>query len=474
MSEHEDVIGIYGAIDVAVQNDRSLASEVADLLPGYRDGGAIGWFEEFDAWRRESFPGARDFPSYDDALASLAARPISGRTAARRIYALAAASRIQVHLASPDPRASIEEALAVDGITTAADRAVGEELLSLIQSDLHSPSDWQSFIEHAIANGVLAPTLHVQGASVPCWCGLVTVPVPGGPLPLVAAELRTSFTTNEVTFEQALRFLEPSNWAHCGTYWCEMRKMPGGVNPSIYHEIFSLNCALPAEAWTVEAYLEFGQWLIGGNSAVVSYRLANGYANPRVKVDEGWLSVTKSAGGGIEVETCKRIRFDHPFGGESLGMVMCALGYGEAAQHLVLDCAHDSRDDPNAGTDFPGTEPPQEPNQQPNVHPRARPVRPGPAAPPAQQVPPPNRNGGCDDLIDEAVGELTTILKDCAQAYKGQYDKVAAGNYTANDYVAMMADMGTRYLRAGAAMTDVALRGTRRMRQPAPPAEDDR
>ena len=79
MSELEDLIGIYGAVDRAVQaNSEPFASTVAPFLGGYvRDPRAIGWFDEFEAWTREvSENNEFAFPDFGSAIRNLAERPI--------------------------------------------------------------------------------------------------------------------------------------------------------------------------------------------------------------------------------------------------------------------------------------------------------------------------------------------------------------------------------------------------------------
>ena len=172
MSEHEDLIGIYGAIDRSVQSNPELAATVARYLPGYHDGGAIGWFDEFEAWTLERVE-VSPFPEFEEAIANLAERPTSGRMAARRILVLAVAARLRNHLVGPD-FVNFEGALAVEGIVGDSADAVASLVPLLIDDDVFpSINQWPQLIETGVGRRLVSADLIVQAAAPPCSGRLV-------------------------------------------------------------------------------------------------------------------------------------------------------------------------------------------------------------------------------------------------------------------------------------------------------------
>jgi hypothetical protein len=445
MSEHEDLIGVYGAIDRAVAANLAPASQVALFLGAYRNGRAIGWFDEFEAWNRDL--GMPPFPNLEEALDDLAGRPASGRMAARRILALAVAGRVFPDLTHADASVSIQRALAVEGLTGSEDMANATEFVSLLMDPNEFPSleQWAHLLETAVARGLLPSQLRAQADAPPCSGTLVEVP-PGDLFP--AAELTTTFSTTALTLQQATRFLEPSNWPGCSSFWCVMEEIARTPTQTrIYHEIVSLNCRNKGNAWTAETYLEFA--LINmKDGARVSYALSDQYRTPNdlIVVDEGSLTVEQK-GPAVRVSTVKRIKFNHPFTGPALAMIMCALGYNHVAEDLVFDCAAKTPDDPHAGTEFPGT---TLPTFDPAHHGKAR--HRGPAGSPF------------DSVVTDAVAAFSRCVQDYAAAYSSVYDKMQAGSYRADDLVAGMAEMWSRYMRDGAVIADLAMRTARAAR----------
>jgi hypothetical protein len=455
MSEHEDLIGIYGAIDRSVQSNPELAATVARFLPGYHDGGAIGWFDEFEAWTLERVE-VSPFPDFEEAIGNLAERPTSGRMAARRLLVLAVAARLRNHLIGPDSSVSIESALDVEGVVgDSVDAAVS--LVPLLRDDdvFASINEWPQLIETGVNRGLLSANLRVQAAAPPCSGKLVEISTPGDPFP--AAELVTNFSTTAVTFQQASRFLEPSNWPRCSSFWCVMYRVATTPrNTGIYHEIVSLDCAHPNTAWTAEAYLEFALINIP-TGARLSYALSDQYTNTLIEVDEGSITVQEQ-NGVVTVNTVKRIKFNHPFTGPALAMVMCALGYGNIVEHLILDCAVQKAGDPLAGTEFRNMARPEgdTTSTRRSGAPRKR------------------RNPGVDKVVPDAVHTAKQCIDNCAAAYTANYEKMTSGSYSADDLVAGLADMWTRYLREGAVMADLAMKMAKAYREPeaAEPAPD--
>ena len=460
MSELEDLIGIYGAVDRAVQANSDLASTVAPFLGGYRDPRAIGWFDEFEAWTREVSENSEfTFPDFGSAIRNLAERPVDptrGRTAVRRLLAIAVASRVQSSLVGGDSSIEIEAALAVDGIAGSDNRVAARALAELLRDDrvFASLEDWPSLITTAVGRGLLSNSLAVHADAPPCSGSLVEVP-PGDPHP--AAQLETSFTTRALTLQQAMRFLDPAEWPGCCDFWCEMTEI--SASPRIYREVVSLDCNNPAATWTARTFLAFA--LVNmPNGARVSYRLAgNPYTGPSdvIVVDEGTLTV-QQVNADITVRTVKRIKFNHPFSGPSLSVIMCALGYGNVAEDLVFNCGIGQAGNSTAGSDFPETETENLAEQGDRAVPqgggrRRKPVSPSPPL---------------GSVLSDAVDELKRCAENCADAYAKAYDKMQSGSYTADDFVAGAAGIWSRSLRDSAKMADFAMRLVRAFGPPAP------
>ena len=195
-------------------------------------------------------------------------------------------------------------------------------------------------------------------------------------------------------------------------------------------------------------------------SARVSYRLAgNPYTRPSdvIVVDEGTLTV-QQVNTDITVRTVKRIKFNHPFSGPSLSVIMSALGYGNVAEDLVFNCGIGQAGNSTAGSSFPETETenPAEPGD------RAVPQGGGRRRKPVSPSPP------LGSVLSDAVDELKRCAENCADAYAKAYDKMQSGSYTADDFVAGAAEIWSRSLRDSAKMADFAMRLVRAFGQSAP------
>ena len=323
MTEIEDVMGVWGAIDqTVVENPEAAINgvplvEVVGSFVGPYNQGAAGWFAEFTAWTEErlGIASAEQYPTLDVALSRLAERAPVGRQQARRLHVLAVAARVFPELRQTD---NDMNALAIGAITQLCpetdDTDRGEQLLNLVCDDEIFPhlGRWDVLLATASDAGLITTTLAIQATAPPCSGDLVVVELPGGDTDPVAT-LQTSFWTDELTLEQAKRFLEPSLWPGCNGFWCTMQRIATSArgNP-IYREVVSVACNNP-NVWRAETRLEFAMVNLPDGGALVSYDLCEGLPllGDLIVVDSGSLVVVRE-GTGVRVTTTKRILFDHP------------------------------------------------------------------------------------------------------------------------------------------------------------------
>ena len=70
MSETQDLIALYGAIDLQLQHHPELIADIAPLLPGYLEPGTLGWYEAFRSWTLDQAPDT-NFPDLETAIANM-------------------------------------------------------------------------------------------------------------------------------------------------------------------------------------------------------------------------------------------------------------------------------------------------------------------------------------------------------------------------------------------------------------------
>jgi hypothetical protein len=433
MSERGDLVAIYGAVDGLVKRDpERLAPVASQFLVAYQDPSAVGWYDDLTAWSARFAP---PFPDPQAAFETLATPPESGRLAARRLLVMTALHRVAQPTAdSPDSALAqqIARTLQVEGIARTL-HGDGPTVYDLITDPdvFGSIRDWAQMINQGVAMGVLNEALQVQAFMAPCTARLVDVPTPGDPFP--ATELRTSFKIDNVTLAQASEFLEPANWPGCDSFWVVMQFLSEDADHTRhYHEVVSLDRNDPFHIWTAEAYLRFIRTDLPGRAAV-TYGLEPGVPNAQIDVDQGGL-VVQQQGTGVLVDTTKRIRFTYPFNGPSLQLTICALGYAEQAEELVLCCA----------TKYGGT---------PTV-----------PAPPEGINAPPSQPG------DDAGTRLKQTVDECVTAYKASCDKIKNRKYTPDDLVCDVASSWQRYVRGAAAALELAFKTTACATAPCPPS----
>jgi len=462
MSEIEDLMGLWGAIDQAVVanpegdiDGEPLAEVVGRFLGPYRDG-AAGWFDEFTAWTAELMhvEAEGQYPERDEALRNLAETPARGRRRARRLHVIAVAARLFPELREGGHELH-ESAIGALTQGIAPDPDAAEQLLQLLTDDDVFPDlgRWEHLLVTARGAELIDEVTFLQATAPPCSGELVSVTLPGGDIDPVPT-LSTHFCTTALTIEEAKRFLEPVNWPDCNDFWCEMTLQGSSArgNPT-YHEKVSVACS-NQYAWVAETDLEFAMVNLPNGGALVSYNLCDGlpHSGDAILVDSGSLLVVQN-GSEVCVSTTKRILFNHPFSGPSLAALSCALGYGAVAEDLVFTCALEpGNPNENPGTEFPGVDPPN--NKR--MFDKEGPVmvsQPSTAA---------ENDADCmKGVIDDAVDAAKDCIDACADAYHESYKKISDRSYKADDVVQDVAAMWTRLLRDGARALDLGLRASR-------------
>jgi hypothetical protein len=450
VGELHDLIGIYGGIDWAVMAEEGRRTPVSRLLPLYRDD-KVHWYDDFLAWTNEK-RGTDEglvFPMVEDALATLADTPAEGRMRARRLFAVAAALQARPELQPGGERADLAwRALQVPGLADTEEQA--RRLLAILADDdllpppeeHQAPGDldrsWERMVDEIAAQGLIADA-HSLGPR-PCTGRLVEVEVRGQEVPV--ATLTTVWETDRVRFDRATRFLEPSNWPHCCSFWCEMKRGAQVGDVYQYHEIVSTDCGNKAHAWTLEADLDF-TFRKDPGVVMADYRLRNGIPQPEVLVDEGSLMVERlgaNAASRVRVTTSKRVRFARSFSGEALAMTMCALGYASVVEDLVFTCAALPEEEKGKGKPFPAKAP-------------------GNAGPPPGSM--------VKAIADQVAAAVKDCADECADALDASSKAIAEERYTADALVQDMAGAWVRLLREGATAVDLGVRSAQAAR-PAP------
>jgi hypothetical protein len=218
-----------------------------------------------------------------------------------------------------------------------------------------------------------------------------------------------------------------------------------GLQPSGLHrygEVVSVDCDDGQPAWTINAELDFAFTHQPGIVAIADYHMSP--SRPQdVIVDEGALVVAAIGTPQeprVRVTTTKRVRFDGPFSGESLGLVMCALGYGEIVHDLIFTCALGE----DAG--------------------KGKPLPPPPGAGKRR----PGDPSAADGLITRGERAAEACIAAFAEDLRSSAAKVSAGTYKADDLVQDVTRTWVRALRESAAVVDAGVRTARAPDRDAP------
>lgn len=379
MNETAAIVGLYGAVDEAVRENAARREAVARLLPQYADED-FSWYEEFKGWVASSREGPSEepFPGLEDGLKTLAGSPPPKcRMRPRRLFALAVAMRAFPEMRDHNSKLGnlAVMALGVKGLASDGDDAQG--LLELLGDEERLDEAgktepvlrqwWDGFLETAHARHLLSDLAGMRPR--PCSGRVVELPNDKG----LAAAFITEFSTDEVGFDQAVRFLNPSVWEECRPdFWCEVKVLkdpPAGGGAYKYKEVVSSDCSRRATTWfNAETELDFVFWTLPNKSApevaITNYQLSHGrpLEGDSITVDEGTLVVAKTGGGQspLHITTTKRIQFDHGFSAAALALIMCAFGYAETASDLLCCAARKqaaAAKGKTVGADFPSIEP---------------------------------------------------------------------------------------------------------------------
>jgi hypothetical protein len=385
MAETEAIVGIYGSVDRAVQADPLARLRVAQLLPQYRDP-TLQWYDDFLGWLADTAEPESAKPAFPDlasALTQLAETPARARTRARRMFAVALATRAFPQISSAESKL---RPLAIAALRSSEDEEQADEpgqpaedLYKLLAGEdqplqleatpapLRPSTWWSGVIDAALEKRAIPNSIGMYPR--PCAGRLVTVPGIAGPV----AALITEHETDEIDFDAATRFIEPMNWPKCmPNFWCDVHPI---ADPRLsegerrYLEIVSTHCGDKSQPgfWAETELLFNFMWLPdkqNAEAAVANYELAEGrpLPNDRILVDEGTLVVAKVGDGpSLLITTTKRIKFSYPFVSEALALIMCALGYADVSGDLLACAARRGKDVKGKrrraavmGTDFPG------------------------------------------------------------------------------------------------------------------------
>jgi hypothetical protein len=352
MGEIADLISILTAIDDAARDDVPRQSDIADLVPAYREPGRFGWASRF----RER-PDVGELPDLDTAVANLATPTRFASMLPRRLLALAVVARVFPARFGPDGsdrdatlRALITPGL-VAGVGEVPTPPAGEplpmpergdpliedrawDLLVALADPQHLPrlEDWHDFLRRhaALVSGQLI--------SLPAPCSTTVIERPGinggGPIAL----LQTTMCVGGVDLQTlAQRFLNPECWPECSPWWCSMSLEPGAAaGLTRYREVVAIDC--DAHLFEVNVLLDFATVVRQTARTVVTYNMSPGQGPIAVDVDRGVIEIRQERDH-VRVLTTKRVRFAAPVDTGTLGAIACWVGYGDVATDLICSCS---------------------------------------------------------------------------------------------------------------------------------------
>jgi hypothetical protein len=384
----------------------------------------------------------------------------TSRSSSRRLLALAAAMKVFPEAFAPGALApmALSRAMAFDpGLSGMSEEAAYHNAVNLQQlfaRDFHKLDDWGPVVNRACDLGYAPEEFRLQAAARPCTGHMVMVEDatnPGDPDPCTVIE--ANFTTSDITFEQALAYLEPENWPDASDLWCVMEKQPQAVATDswLYNETVSTGCLDSHPLWIVSTTLQFWFSYPDPDRARLEYDLA---APPGdlddIEVDEGSLEVVR-VGNGCRLNTTKRVRFAGSMDGAWLAMWMCATGYGGILEDVVTTAAKNSA----------------KPTSKP--FPIKKPKKGVPPVTKAKKSTAAGEAGGeysnsdetLDDVMDEGVSLAKEFLEDVNEATQAAYAKVATGQYGIEDAWANGIGMWAAYMKGLGKLADLGMRAAK-------------
>lgn len=426
MTERANLVSLFKAVDDEVQlRSDEVLDPLARLLPQYEGGGAAGWFARYAEYD-PSF--AVDIVDVDAALESMLEDGLEPSLSGQRLLALAAFARVDPR--RDDRRSSLAAALKV---LLPEDAQATEREFELLDLVINPEVKWNDLVLEAEAVGLLSAAVVARAIDC-CQDGWANVTVGGSVYE--ASILTTSFVTDRVTIARLRNYLQPGNWPVCApsSLWCTMNLLtPPGASPAHYLEVIRLRCHPPPGAWSLTTCLAFVSRDLPGGAISLDYQLCGDsshahHTDRRVTVDEGSITACVVPGSAapapganppVRVVTTKRVAFrDFQFDAPQFAMWACALGYGEAAKSMALDCAADENK--------------KEPTDPWHPH---QPDHAGPVW------------GQFEHFIDHAAHTVADGLKDCGAAAQASLAKIAAGPYTIDDLAADTTAMWARAAR---------------------------
>ncbi|MGH9112592.1 MAG: hypothetical protein ACRDZN_09920 [Acidimicrobiales bacterium] len=364
MSEIGDLIAILGEIDRTVGADEhgeaaEKRSQVAALVPAYREPDRFGWFDGFVA------ANELELPSLDEAMRNLAQPTRFASMLPRRLLAVALAVRMFPEQFGPgrEGEGDALRALVVPGIVAGLPpiatpphdeppeppgiddtvRGQARDLLAALADpgELPTIEAWRDFVTRQHDAGRISAQL----ASLPAPCTVTVLELRREGDPDAIAVLQTRLCVRGVDIATlAAGFLDPTRWPQCSPWWCAMELAPGGgAGLTRYLEVVALACPGVLE---VAVFLDFATPVDSGTRKVVTYKLspdqggtvAGFRANGAVNVDQGTIELRQEQDH-VHVETTKRVRFTRLVDAQAIAVLACWVGYGDFASDLVCDCS---------------------------------------------------------------------------------------------------------------------------------------